>query len=332
MSSKDDHLYKVVRPNRPSKKAVETSNTSAFASQLSSLIASSSSSKAPSNSPVPSNSGRPRPEKKDIFSAHNRNVKKRALKDLQNDDEQQSGPLVQKHSKHSSALDDRTTKRTRRNMEEKARLYAALKRGDVDDADGKYGVDFDRKFAEAEARGDDEDTSSGEHDDDEPDTDDEVMVDYKDEFGRDRRGKKRQAERERYRIMAAERAAQIHRDRILLPQDELQEYGISGAGIQTSAFKPDAAVAEAMEQLAALRDEGDAPPEDTHFDERQEVRVKGTGFFRFSQDKEERRKQQENLEREREETKRRERWRGEKLAEGFLSELGREMDEKGGKK
>lgn len=76
-----------------------------------------------------------------------------------------------------------------------------------------------------------------------------------------------------------------------------------------------------MEELAKKRDRSLTPPPDMHFDAQAEVRQKGTGFFQFSGDKEERRRQMEGLEREREETEwvRREGYK--RKADDFLEEL-----------
>jgi hypothetical protein len=202
----------------------------------------------------------------------------------------------QKHSTASEAVDEATWHRSKRKMEEKARLYAAMKRGDVEDVDEKYGVDFDRKWAEAEAAGKlDEDTSSGE--DDGPDSEEET-VEYVDEFGRTRTGTRTQAVREERRKNGA---AMADDDRFTA-RPRMPDRIIRGDTIQSAAFNPDENISEQMASLAAKRDKAATPPPDEHFDGRKEVRTKGVGFFQFSGDTEKRKKQMDALEKERTET------------------------------
>ena len=200
-------------------------------------------------------------------------------------------------------------------MEEKARLYAAMKRGDYVPPSGRGGrgvdreenslVDFDRKWAEDEDAGKDKnyDTSS---DDDGggADSDDEggELVEYEDDMGRTRKGTKAEAERERRR-----RNAKVH------AEEELSKYSarparpeniVYGDTIQSAAFNPDEALAARMREIAEKRDRSMTPPEEVHYDASKEVRSKGVGFYAFSQDKEGRQKEMEGLERERVETER----------------------------
>jgi len=138
--SKDAQLYGIPRQKKSTGKEISSSSTLAFTSQLSSLIASSNGlarDAARSTTTV-----RSRPRREDIFSTHNKNSKKRALKDLD------ETVFTQKHTTNGEGVDEATLHRAKRRMEEKARLYAALKRGDIEDVDDKYAVDFDRKWAE----------------------------------------------------------------------------------------------------------------------------------------------------------------------------------------
>ena len=144
MSSKDAHLYGARPKGRTKAKEISSSSSLAFSSTLSNLIKNSS---TESNKPT---AGRARPQKEDIFKTHNKNVRKRALKDLEDTD------FTQKHrgrTTEEKGEDEVAWKRTKRRMEEKARLYDALKRGDVEDIDDRYGVDFDRKWAEQQEKG-----------------------------------------------------------------------------------------------------------------------------------------------------------------------------------
>ncbi|KAF2086783.1 hypothetical protein K490DRAFT_66560 [Saccharata proteae CBS 121410] len=284
-SSKDSALYGIPRSKKPAKE-IDTSTNRAFASQLTSLIASSA-----SDSTSRTTAGRARPKKEDIFSTHNRNTKKRAAKDLEDVD------FSQKHTTSGSALDETTWRRTKRKMEEKARLYAAMKRGDVEDADEKYAVDFDRKWAEKEGKGigSDNDTSS---DNGDSDDDQDELVEYTDEFGRTRKGTRADAAREE-RSKRATAAAESDRFRA---RPDAPTNIIHGDTVQAAAFNPDETIAEKMAQVAAKRDKEDSPPPDEHFNGSAEVRSKGVGFFQFSADAEERKRQMEELEKERQET------------------------------
>ena len=51
-------------------------------------------------------------------------------------------------------MDEETLDRSRRRMEEKAKKYKAMKRGDFDEGDEGL-VEWDRKWAEAGEKGDD---------------------------------------------------------------------------------------------------------------------------------------------------------------------------------
>ena len=67
-------------------------------------------------------------------------------------------------------------------MEEKARLYAALKSVDIEGVDDKYGVDFDQKWADAQGSGAAASASESES----AASEDQQLVEYVDEFGRTR--------------------------------------------------------------------------------------------------------------------------------------------------
>ena len=234
-------------------------------------------------------------------------------------------------------------------MEDKARLYASMKRGDyVPPADGGTNkeenalVDFDRKWAEADEAGE-----AGRYETESDDGGDSVedgggegeeTVEYEDEFGRLRHGTRASASRElRRRDAAAHAEEELGRMRA---RPARPEGLIVGDAIQAAAFNPAAA---GMEALARKRDRSLTPPEEVHYDAGSEVRSKGVGFYRFSKDGEGRRREMDALGREREETERgrregverRERRRGEveerkrviakkrgeRLAERFLNGL-----------
>ena len=148
MTPSDASLYGVQRARKlAGGKEISSSTSLSFTSQLSSLI--NSTNNKQNTKPA---SQRLRPKKDDIFTSHNRNTAKRAKRDLE-----ESSAFEQKHTTNGEALDSNTWERSKRKMEEKARLYAAMKRGDVEDTDERYAVDFDRKWAEARDAGEAED-------------------------------------------------------------------------------------------------------------------------------------------------------------------------------
>ena len=332
LSGKDAHLYGAKNTARSKRKEISSSSTVAFSSTLSNLIKASST----GDGAKPAAAGRTRPQKDDIFKTHNKNVKKRALADLDDAD-----LATQKHRGRTSDEKDEDAaswKRTQRRMEEKARLYAALKRGDVEDMDDKYGVDFDRKWADAQATGAGEASSSSDEE-----SADEAQVEYVDEFGRTRKGTRAEALREERRKRTL---ANDVPDRFTA-RPSMPEQIIYGDTVQTNAFNPDETIAQQMADLAAKRDKELTPPPELHFDGRAEARTRGTGFMYFDRDEEERRRQMSNLERERAETERVRRERKEAIdkrkemirekkramaekkskgkAERFLDELGVEL-------
>ncbi|KAI4194474.1 MAG: hypothetical protein LQ350_007753 [Teloschistes chrysophthalmus] len=359
MASKNS-LYGVPRPNSGlhRSKEISSSTSLAFTSQLSSLLAQQS---ASTTQPT---SGRARPSKtkEDIFKTHNKNTKKRALADISSSDG------TQKASKQDiGGIDPADLHRSKRKMEEKARLYASMKRGDYVPPSGGSGrsaghnaeehslVDFDRKWAEKTLEKEDDgandhNTSSGEDDDDDDDDDDdsqasgtaESLVDYEDEFGRLRRITKTERTRlTRIRNASAYAASELasYTARPTAPTNI-----IHGDTIQSAAFNPDITISQQMEELARKRDSSLTPPPDEHYDASKEIRSKGVGFYAFSRDEGERKREMEELERVRGETERvvREREeraerrkreveerrkvvgkkREERLAERFLRELG----------
>ncbi|EAT84656.1 hypothetical protein HBI56_178200 [Parastagonospora nodorum] len=287
MSSKDAHLYGAKPKNRSKAKDISSSSSLAFSSTLSNLI------KLSATDTNKTTAGRARPQKEDIFKTHNKNVKKRALKDLEDSD------FTQKHRTRTAdekGEDEAAWKRTKRRMEEKARLYDALKRGDVEDRDDKYGVDFDRKWAEKQEKGEPDAASSSESEASE----EEEQVEYVDEFGRTRKGTRAEAAREerRKRNLAADEP-----DRFTA-RPSMPDNIIYGDAVQSNAFNPDETISQAMADLAAKRDKELTPPPELHFDGRAEARQRGTGFMYFSKDEEERQEQIRNLEKERQETDR----------------------------
>ncbi|KAK4893820.1 hypothetical protein LTR27_007846 [Elasticomyces elasticus] len=323
-------------------KPISSSTSLAFSSQLGALI--NNSSATTTNKSSKSNNLK-RKKAVDIFSAPNRGTGKRAKRDR---DSSSSELVEQRHSTTTEALEDGIWARSKRKMEAKARLYAAMKRGDVEDTDERYAVDFDKKWAERE---------DNEELDDSGDSEaegvggggSEEMVEYTDEFGRTRKGTAADAARVK---RAMEAGHDIHSDRFTA-RPSAPANVIYGDTIQHHAFDPDSLpIAGKMEELARKRDMSLTPPPEEHFDGGKEIRTKGTGFMQFSGNAGEREAQMEALRVEREETERRRKERdakvdgrkaqlearraeiaqrrGKKKAEAFLDELGAEIGGEGG--
>ena len=309
MSIPDSSLYGL-RPNRriAGDREISSAATLSFTSRLSSLIDHGKSNPNGSNGDedntlsAPSRPRRrravPRPD--DVSRAPNRHVDLRARRDRESS---------------ARAVDGETEAwaRGRRRLREKARLYAAMQRGDVEDAEERYAVDFDRKWAEKI------DAEEEDDDDEDEEEDDSEVVEYVDEFGRTRRGTRREAlQAQRAEHSRAQLAGDAFRARPTAPKAVLH-----GDAIQHEAFAPGQEAAERMETLARKRDRSATPPGQQHFDARSEVRGLGTGFYAFSAEEGERRRQMQGLEREREET---ERARGERGA--VLEERRRRVEER----
>jgi hypothetical protein len=288
-SSKDAALYGLQRPKRMrGDKAISSNTTSSFTSQLSSLI---NSSKTPGTD-TRAKANRTKAKKEDIFATHNRNAAARAQRDLDN---AASPAFAQKHTTNGEGLDRAVWERSKKKMEEKARLYAAMKRGDVEDNAERFAVDFDRKWAEKYGDGQSGEEDMSDEDEEEEEGEGSGTVEYVDEFGRTRQGTRADAAR----AARQERGlADMSGDRFTA-RPSAPSGVIYGDTIQHQAFNPDFPIAMQMEELAKKRDKSLTPPPDMHFDASREVRQKGTGFFQFSEDAEERKKQMEGLERER---------------------------------
>ncbi|GFF15564.1 hypothetical protein ATEIFO6365_0004068300 [Aspergillus terreus] len=254
------------RPKSPS--STPSSSTLAFTTTLSSLIAKDSS--------TPSSSGggaRPRPSKaakSDLFARPNKGAAKRAAAD--------GGEGADSSDEEEGDGGDAYLTRLRRKEREGL-------------------VDFDRKWADRagsdEEREEEEEEEAG-------DDDNASIVSYEDELGRTRRGTRAEAaraarEKERAQRDGDDRVNQQERWRPSRP-DNL----IYGATVQTEAFQASGAMAD----LAARRDRSPTPPGAMHYDAEAEVRNRGTGFYAFSRDEEERRRQMEELMSARDETQR----------------------------
>ncbi|RMD43282.1 hypothetical protein DV735_g1827, partial [Chaetothyriales sp. CBS 134920] len=228
-------------------KPISSSTAASFSSNLAALI---SSAKAKSSETATTKSSNKR--KADIFTSHNRNVKARAAADLEQ---------VHKTKSDLDSVPVSELHRSRRKMEEKARLYKQMKRGEHlgrSDYSANSLVDFDRKCNA-----------------DEP-------AEWLDEFGRLRKGTKR----EKVRFERRQRIQQSASIALLEDQAYPQAPAniIYGDTIQHAAFNPDARIAQQMAALAAKRDKSATPPPESHYDASYEIRNRGTGFYAFSGD------------------------------------------------
>lgn len=306
----ESSIYGIPRPKTQAKE-IASSTTLAFTSRLTSLLAQSS---QPATTTTTARS-RPSKSKPSIFTTHNKNTKKRAAADISQDD---TPSLIQTHSTSTSAVDPATLHRSKKKLEQKARLYASMKRGDyvpdpnsasTEKRDSNLLVDFDRKWAEDIEAGRTSDTSSSSSDDD--DDGRREIVTYEDEFGRQRQGTRAEASRElRRRNAQAYATEELAR---LSARPQAPDRLIHGDVVQAAAFNPDEKTAEQMENIARKRDRSMTPPEEVHYDASKEVRTKGVGFYSFSKDAEGRKREMDQLEREREETERNRKEREERL-------------------
>ncbi|ELR07833.1 hypothetical protein GMDG_00454 [Pseudogymnoascus destructans 20631-21] len=215
-------------------------------------------------SPPGSRASRARAGKKDdIFTAHRRRRKDKDARGREG--EQDIG-----------GVDEETLERSRRKMEEKAKRYKAMKRGDVDVQEGGEGagglVEWDRKWTEAGEKGE------GSEDDSELEEGrgtfaDLEKVEFEDEYGRLREGTKAERDRMHRRLRNQLRGAE-ELDR-MSARPAMPEGLIHGAAIQSSAFNPDAEIEVKMGELARKRDRSPTPPEAVHYDSRKEVRSRG---------------------------------------------------------
>ncbi|KAF7860844.1 hypothetical protein EAF04_008362 [Stromatinia cepivora] len=317
MSHDPNNLYNFKKPKLHDSSAKELSSSTnlAFSSTLSSLLAFNSSSSTTTR-------GRPRPSKtkEDIFKTHNKGTKKRAAKDLEDDE----NGYKQIHTT-GEGIDDNTLHRSRKRLAEKARIYSRLKRGDHDHFDENGNeeglVDFDRKWVE-EGEKDEENYSDDSLGAGGADSDTE-LIEYEDEYGRVRQVSKSEARRlERRRNKQLLGAEELER---MSARPSMPTQLIYGDTIQSDAFTSalDAETENKMEELARKRDRSATPPEQKHYEADKEVRSKGQGFYSFSKDEALRKEEMENLERMRRETE-----KGRKEREEAKEKRRREVEER----
>lgn len=323
----DPHLYGQPAPKRQ-KKEINISGSLAFASQLNSLLAEpsiASNASAGISSTAPA-TGRTRPSKlrtdelsktkikrKDVSKTEAKDAKKLFLK----------SPLGTEETKAEREF-------ARRKMESKARLYAAMQRGDYIGREVGL-VDFDRKWAESKAQNPDGAASSSSSSDSEPDEEDPnvdtTLHEYTDEFGRVRHLTRSQILRlQRSTASAAELEHMSARPKAPAAL-------IYGDAVQTDAFAARDGL-DTMEALARKRDRSATPPEATHYQADWEIRTKGVGFYKFSKEEGKREEEMKALgeERERTEAVRREREEKVERRKREIEERRREIQERKSRK
>ncbi|KAK3316103.1 hypothetical protein B0H66DRAFT_518781 [Apodospora peruviana] len=335
----DPHLYGQAPPKKKQRKEMELPGSLAFTSQLSSLLATATTNNTSSSSTSPTASAaRPRPSKSKTTDLFNGAKVKRKIKP--NDSKQNGNKLTLKETLGSTEDEKAERLLARRKMESKARLYAAMQRGDY--VGREIGlVDFDRKWAEQKKTNSPNDSSSS--GDDSSSEEDTELVEYTDEFGRVR--KVTRAEKVRMERRVARGQASAAELEVMSARPKAPENLIFGDAVQVSAFE--AQDADAMEQLARKRDRSATPPPALHYQADREIRTKGVGFYAFSKDEEKRtaemaaleaeRVRTEQLRMEREEkvaARRKEieerrqeigKRKAKKLADSFLEGLGKDM-------
>lgn len=325
----DPNLYGQHAPKRQ-KKEMALSSSLDFTSQLTSLLS------KPSPSPSQSAShGRARPSKSKtdaLFSSARVKHKPNARQPNPDPSDKLTlkSPTTTEDEKSALAA-------ARRKMEEKARLYAAMKRGDyVPGREGEAAplVDFDRKWAESQAvdaaPGPESEDSDSDNSSSGDEKKEEEMVEYEDEFGRLRTATRSQYEARQRRLARGQHAsAELE---TMSARPAAPSNIIYGETIQAEAFvveDPDK-----MEELARKRDRSATPPDAAHYDAQAEIRNRGTGFYAFSKDEERRKEEMEGLKAERERTERVRMEREDKVAKRKreVEERRREIAEKRAKK
>ncbi|KAF8420598.1 hypothetical protein EV426DRAFT_611394 [Tirmania nivea] len=250
--------------------------------------------------------GRPRGLKtKSLFAGSNKGVSSRAAKDLLFDDDR---PSSKSRAAEGSGLTDAEFARSKRKMEEKAKIYEKLRKGEFITSPKKQGwvggiegheeerlVDFDRKWRDEESgSGPNNSDSESENSEDEigPAPPNEEIVEYMDEFGRTRTAPKSIAEKHMRKLKEAEEGGLEVRNSDDKPNPNL----IYGSIIQTHAFTTNQ-FSSLPAQLPKVEDLPQTQPEaeEKHYDANAEIRTKGVGFYAFSGDNEQRKKQMEEL-------------------------------------
>ncbi|TRM65105.1 hypothetical protein BD626DRAFT_547363 [Schizophyllum amplum] len=212
-----------------------------------------------------------RPEKKSTaWLRANKGVKARAERDLQ-----------------MEALDRPTLESSRARLEEKARMYDKLKRGQTAGLDtAQYDallVDFDAKGYQAHSDDEDESLTIPRV----PDEANDPIVEYVDDLGRTRSARKSEVPRE-FMFQFEEGGA----------EDSDEDIIIRNPDGFFPTYQPTAERVTQIEEEFAEQGRTEA-----HYDARGENRARGAAFYAFSADEEERKRQMEELRAARDETR-----------------------------
>lgn len=336
LSKTDTHLYGAARPQKNKPITTSSSSTLAFSSTLSSLLSS-----TPIDSTTTSRArARPSRNKSDIFTSHNRNTQKRALRDLEDGAPSSDATGAKVGKQDLGGVDAGVLARSRRKLEEKARRYAEMKKGGyvAEDGEPEGLIEWDRKWAESGERAgaspsdDDEEGATGWAAATAAGADPSEVVEYEDEYGRLRTGtaaeRARMERKKRHALLGAEELERMS------ARPRMPENLIFGPAVQAAAFNPDEESTARMEALSRKRDRSATPPPATHYDAATEIRSKGVGFYAFSREEGRRKEEMEGLEGERRRTEgvREEREGRRAKRRGEVEERRRKIAEMRGKK
>ncbi|KAK4128485.1 hypothetical protein N657DRAFT_638961 [Parathielavia appendiculata] len=288
----DPHLYGQPPPKKQ-KKEIAVSGSLAFASQMASLLAESTATTTAGRPRLskskPDDVSKVRIKRQDTPSAETKDSKKLSLK----------SPLGAEETKAEREF-------VRRKLESKARLYAAMQRGDYIGREIGL-VDFDRKWAESQAANPNPTSSSDDDSESDEDGVDNTLHEYTDEFGRVRHLTRSQILRLQRSTASAAELEQMS------ARPKAPEQLIYGDAVQAEAFAARDGL-DTMEALARKRDRSPTPPEATHYQADWEIRTKGVGFYKFSKEESKRDEEMKALEEERARTEALRKEREEKAA------------------
>ncbi|KAF8486154.1 hypothetical protein DFH94DRAFT_622742 [Russula ochroleuca] len=204
-------------------------------------------------------------------------------------------------------LDRRTVESTRAALERKAKIYEKLKKGQ---SGGLNEAQFDALLVDFDSKPDDPYESDSD-DVDESLTvpvageDDDPVIEYEDEFGRQRTAKRSEVPRH---LLPRERGEEGDDECVILSSTcraFLTVVSIIAASLFVynpvnffPVYEPSSDRVAAIQAAAAEENN----PLNIHYDADREVRAKGAGFYQFSADEETRKKQMEELRQARTET------------------------------
>ncbi|KAJ7739778.1 hypothetical protein DFH07DRAFT_983378, partial [Mycena maculata] len=208
-----------------------------------------------------------RPDKKPtIWTRQNKGVSSRASRDIE-----------------LEAISNPTLESARAALERKAKIYEKLQRGQTGGLNDKQYesllVDFDSKPMSNDFEYDSEDLDESMEVARPPVDDDDPIVEYEDEFGRMRTGRRSEVPRDLVRPTEED------------GYDEDEDLVIRNPVGHFPVYKPSA---ERVTQIEKEHSDANNPL-GVHYDAAAEVRAKGAGFYQFSKDEETRKAQMDEL-------------------------------------